>query len=147
MATVITNLMSAIPWVGQDIVEFIWGGFSVNNATLNRFFSLHFVLPFVLAALALMHLIALHDSAGSNNPLGISSNYDKIAFHPYFIFKDLITIFIFMWVLSLFVFFMPNVLGDSENYVMEPCVPQLQMEKNSDCTLSIISDTHRWTSL
>ena len=117
-ATVITNLMSAIPWVGQDIVEFIWGGFSVNNATLNRFFSLHFVLPFVLAALALMHLIALHDSAGSNNPLGISSNYDKIAFHPYFIFKDIITIFIFMWVLSLFVFFMPNLLGDSENYVM-----------------------------
>ena len=117
-ATVITNLMSAIPWVGQDIVEFIWGGFSVNNATLNRFFSLHFVLPFVLAALALMHLIALHDSAGSNNPLGISSNYDKVAFHPYFIFKDIITIFIFMWVLSLFVFFMPNFLGDSENYVM-----------------------------
>lgn len=117
-ATVITNLMSAIPWVGQDIVEFIWGGFSVNNATLNRFFSLHFVLPFVLAALALMHLIALHDSAGSNNPLGISANYDKIAFHPYFIFKDIITIFIFMWVLSLFVFFMPNLLGDSENYVM-----------------------------
>jgi ubiquinol-cytochrome c reductase cytochrome b subunit len=117
-ATVITNLMSAIPWVGQDIVEFIWGGFSVNNATLNRFFSLHFVLPFVLAALALMHLIALHDSAGSNNPLGISSNYDKVAFHPYFIFKDIITIFIFMWVLSLFVFFMPNLLGDSENYVM-----------------------------
>ena len=117
-ATVITNLMSAIPWVGQDIVEFIWGGFSVNNATLNRFFSLHFVLPFVLAALALMHLIALHDSAGSNNPLGISSNYDKVAFHPYFIFKDIITIFIFMWVLSLFVFFMPNVLGDSDNYVM-----------------------------
>ena len=116
--TVITNLMSAIPWLGQDIVEFIWGGFSVNNATLNRFFSLHFVLPFVLAALALMHLIALHDSAGSNNPLGISSNYDKIAFHPYFIFKDIITIFIFMWVLSLFVFFMPNLLGDSENYVM-----------------------------
>ena len=71
-ATVITNLMSAIPWIGQDLVEFIWGGFSVNNATLNRFFSLHFVLPFVLAALALMHLIALHDTAGANNPLGIS---------------------------------------------------------------------------
>ena len=117
-ATVITNLMSAIPWIGQDIVEFVWGGFSVNNATLNRFFSLHFVLPFILAALALMHLIALHDSAGSNNPLGVSSNYDKVAFAPYFIFKDLITIFIFMWVLSLFVFFVPNVLGDSENYVM-----------------------------
>lgn len=117
-ATVITNLMSAIPWVGQDIVEFIWGGFSVNNATLNRFFSLHFVLPFVLAALALVHLIALHDTAGSNNPLGISANYDRIPFAPYYIFKDLITIFLFMYVLSLFVFFMPNVLGDSENYVM-----------------------------
>jgi len=117
-ATVITNLMSAIPWVGQDIVEFIWGGFSVNNATLNRFFSLHFVLPFVLAALALMHLIALHDSAGSGNPLGVSGNYDRLPFAPYFIFKDLITIFLFIIVLSIFVFFMPNILGDSENYVM-----------------------------
>lgn len=117
-ATVITNLMSAIPWVGQDIVEFIWGGFSVNNATLNRFFALHFVLPFVLAALALMHLIALHDSAGSGNPLGVSGNYDRLPFAPYFIFKDLITIFLFIVVLSVFVFFMPNVLGDSENYVM-----------------------------
>ena len=117
-ATVITNLMSAIPWVGQDIVEFIWGGFSVNNATLNRFFSLHFVLPFILAALALMHLITLHDSAGSGNPLGVSGNYDRLAFAPYFIFKDLITIYIFILVLSVFVFFMPNFLGDSENYVM-----------------------------
>ena len=117
-ATVITNLMSAIPWVGQDIVEFIWGGFSVNNATLNRFFALHFVLPFILAALALMHLIALHDSAGSGNPLGVSGNYDRLPFAPYFIFKDLITIFLFIVVLSVFVFFMPNVLGDSENYVM-----------------------------
>ena len=117
-ATVITSLMSAIPWVGQDIVEFIWGGFSVNNATLNRFFALHFVLPFVLAALALMHLIALHDSAGSGNPLGVSGNYDRLPFAPYFIFKDLITIFIFILVLSMFVFFMPNLLGDSENYVM-----------------------------
>ena len=117
-ATVITNLMSAIPWVGQDIVEFLWGGFSVNNATLNRFFALHFVLPFILAALALMHLIALHDSAGSGNPLGVSGNYDRLPFAPYFLFKDLITIFIFMIILSVFVFFMPNVLGDSENYVM-----------------------------
>ena len=117
-ATVITNLMSAIPWVGQDIVEFIWGGFSVNNATLNRFFALHFILPFVLTALVLMHLIALHDIAGSNNPLGISGNYDRLPFAPYFIFKDIITVFIFILVLSLFVFFMPNILGDSENYVM-----------------------------
>jgi ubiquinol-cytochrome c reductase cytochrome b subunit len=118
LATVITNLISAIPWIGQDIVEFIWGGFSVNNATLNRFFALHFVLPFVLAALALMHLIALHDTAGSSNPLGVSGNYDRLPFAPYFIFKDLITIFMFIFVLSLFVFFMPNVLGDSENYIM-----------------------------
>lgn len=117
-ATVITNLMSAIPWVGQDIVEFIWGGFSVNNATLNRFFALHFVLPFILAALALMHLIVLHDSAGSGNPLGVSANYDRLPFAPYFLFKDLITIFIFIIILSVFVFFMPNMLGDSENYVM-----------------------------
>jgi len=117
-ATVITNLMSAIPWVGQDIVQFIWGGFSVNDATLNRFFSLHYVLPFVLAALVLMHLIALHDSAGSGNPLGVSGNYDRLPFAPYFLFKDLITIFLFIVVLSIFVFFMPNALGDSENYVM-----------------------------
>jgi ubiquinol-cytochrome c reductase cytochrome b subunit len=117
-ATVITNLMSAIPWVGQDIVEFLWGGFSVNNATLNRFFALHFVLPFILVALVLMHLIALHDSAGANNPLGISANYDRISFAPYYLFKDLITVFLFFIVLSVFVFFMPNALGDSDNYIM-----------------------------
>jgi len=117
-ATVITNLVSAVPWIGQDIVEFLWGGFSVNNATLNRFFALHFVMPFVLAALVLMHLIALHETAGSSNPLGVSGNYDRITFAPYFLFKDLITIFIFIFVLSLFVFFMPNYLGDSDNYIM-----------------------------
>jgi ubiquinol-cytochrome c reductase cytochrome b subunit len=117
-ATVITNLMSAIPWIGQDIVQFIWGGFSVNNATLNRFFALHYVLPFILAVLALMHLITLHDSSGSGNPLGVSGNIDRLPFHPYYIFKDLITIFLFIIILSIFVFFMPNVLGDSENYVM-----------------------------
>nr|YP_010951085.1 cytochrome b [Onygena corvina]WML69482.1 cytochrome b [Onygena corvina] len=117
-ATVITNLMSAIPWIGQDLVEFIWGGFSVNNATLNRFFSLHFLLPFILAALVLMHLIALHDTVGSGNPLGLSGNYDRLPFAPYYIFKDLVTIFLFMLVLSIFVFFMPNALGDCENYVM-----------------------------
>ena len=93
-ATVITNLMSAIPWVGQDIVEFIWGGFSVNNATLNRFFSLHYVLPFVLAALISMHLIVLHSSAGSGNPLGVSGNYDRLPFYPYFVFKDFITLYL-----------------------------------------------------
>nr|WDW20842.1 apocytochrome b [Valsa mali var. pyri (nom. inval.)] len=114
----ITNLISAVPWIGQDIVEFIWGGFSVNNATLNRFFALHFVLPFILAALVLMHMIALHDTAGSGNPLGLSGNYDRIPMAPYYLFKDLITIFIFIFVLSIFVFFMPNVLGDSDNYIM-----------------------------
>nr|QHD26784.1 cytochrome b [Podosphaera xanthii] len=117
-ATVITNLISAIPWIGQDIVEFIWGGFSVNNATLNRFFALHFVLPFVLAALVLMHLIAIHETAGASNPLGVPGYYDRIPFAPYYLFKDLITIFIFIFGLSIFVFFMPNVLGDSDNYIM-----------------------------
>jgi ubiquinol-cytochrome c reductase cytochrome b subunit len=117
-ATVITNLMSAIPWLGQSIVEFIWGGFSVNNATLNRFFSLHYLLPFILAVLVLMHLITLHDKAGSGNPLGIGNYLDRITFSPYFVFKDFITIFIFIFVLGAFVCFAPNVLGDSDNYVM-----------------------------
>ncbi|KAL0953080.1 hypothetical protein HGRIS_005418 [Hohenbuehelia grisea] len=85
-ATVITNLLSAIPFFGQDLVELIWGGFSVSNATLNRFFSLHYLLPFLLAALAVAHLIALH-THGSNNPNGVTSNGDRYAFHPYFIFK------------------------------------------------------------
>jgi ubiquinol-cytochrome c reductase cytochrome b subunit len=115
-AVVITNLLSAIPWIGQDLVEFIIGGFTVSNATINRFFSLHYILPFVIAALVLMHLIALHERAGSGNPLGVSGNSDRLAFAPYFLFKDLVTIFIFMLVLSIFVFFLPNYLGDSENY-------------------------------
>nr|QBM09639.1 apocytochrome b [Dactylella sp.] len=116
-ATVITNLLSAIPWIGGDFVEFIWGGFSVNNATLNRFFALHFVLPFILVALVLMHLIGLHDTGGSSNPMGVSGNFARLPMGPYFRFKDLITLFIFIWVLSLFVYFMPNGLGDSENYI------------------------------
>lgn len=116
-ATVITNLISAIPWIGQDIVEFIWGGFSVNNATLNRFFALHYLLPFVLVALVLGHLLAFQDTVGASNPLGVPSYYDRIPFAPYYLFKDLITIFIFIYVLSIFVFFMPNVLGDSDNYI------------------------------
>ena len=90
----------------------------MNNATLNRFFALHYLLPFILVALVLMHLIALHDTAGSSNPLGVSGNYDRITFAPYYLFKDLITIFIFIFGLSSFVFFIPNVLGDSDNYIM-----------------------------
>lgn len=116
MATVITNLLSAIPVFGQDLVELIWGGFSVSNATLNRFFSLHFLLPFLLAALAVAHLIALHIH-GSNNPNGITANTDRLAFHPYFIFKDLVTIFLFLLVLSILVFYYPNLLGHSDNYI------------------------------
>jgi len=115
-ATVITNLLSAIPVFGQDLVELIWGGFSVSNATLNRFFSLHYLLPFLLAALAVAHLIALHVH-GSNNPNGVTSNGDRYAMHPYFIFKDLVTIFAFFLVLSIIVFFYPNLLGHSDNYI------------------------------
>jgi len=115
-ATVITNLLSAIPWIGQDFVQLVWGGFSVSNATLNRFFSLHYLLPFVLAALAAMHLLALHQH-GSGNPLGISGNVDRLSFHPFFTFKDLVTVFLFLLTLSIFVFYMPNVLGHSDNYI------------------------------
>nr|YP_009487221.1 apocytochrome b [Russula abietina]AWB36123.1 apocytochrome b [Russula abietina] len=115
-ATVITNLLSAVPFFGQDLVELIWGGFSVSNATLNRFFSLHFLLPFLLAALIIAHLMALH-THGSNNPNGISSNGDRYAMHPYFTFKDLVTIFAFLLALSVIVFFYPNLLGHSDNYI------------------------------
>jgi len=115
-ATVITNLLSAVPFFGQDLVELIWGGFSVSNATLNRFFSLHFLLPFLLAALVIAHLMALH-THGSNNPNGISSNGDRYAMHPYFTFKDLVTIFAFLLALSIIVFFYPNLLGHSDNYI------------------------------
>nr|QWC53731.1 apocytochrome b [Rhizoctonia solani] len=106
----------AIPWIGQDFVQLIWGGFSVSNATLNRFFSLHYLLPFVLAALVAMHFIALHEH-GSSNPLGISGNVDRLSFHPFFTFKDLVTVFLFLLTLSIFVFYMPNVLGHSDNYI------------------------------
>jgi len=115
-ATVITNMLSAVPWIGQDFVQFVWGGFSVNNATLNRFFSLHFSLPFLLSALAIMHMMALHVH-GSSNPLGISSNSDKLAMHPYFIFKDLVTILAFFLALSVIIFYLPNMMGHSDNYI------------------------------
>nr|YP_001633637.1 cytochrome b [Negombata magnifica]CAM06602.1 cytochrome b [Negombata magnifica] len=114
-ATVITNILSAIPYVGEDIVRWIWGGFSVSNATLNRFFSLHYLLPFVLVALAIVHLIALHED-GSNNPIGITSDFDKIPFHYYYLLKDLYGIVIFSLVLCIIVFFFPYILGDAENF-------------------------------
>ena len=115
-ATVITNLMSAIPYIGMDLVEFIWGGSSVGNPTLQRFFALHYLLPFVLAALVIMHLIALHEH-GSSNPLGITGNIDRLPFSRYFVFKDLITVFVFLTVYSSFVFFSPNSLGHPDNYI------------------------------
>lgn len=115
-ATVITNMVSAIPYLGADIVSFIWGGFSVDNPTLNRFFSLHFLLPFVLAALAVIHLI-YKDVHGSNNPLGLSSNMDKVPLHPYFSYKDYFGFAIFGIAFSFIVFFYPNVLGHSDNYI------------------------------
>lgn len=115
-ATVITNLLSAIPWIGADFVEFIWGGFAVGNATINRFFSLHYLLPFILAALAVVHMLTLH-THGSSNPLGISSNLDKTPMHPYFLFKDLVTIYAFLLVLSVIVTQYPNLMGHSDNYI------------------------------
>lgn len=115
-ATVITNLFSAIPLVGQSIVEWLWGGFSVSNATLNRFFSLHYLLPFVIAGLVLLHLSLLHKD-GSNNPLGINTNVDYVPFYPYYYVKDLFAFFVFASVFAFFVFFYPNLLGHPDNYI------------------------------
>jgi len=115
-ATVITNLFSAIPFVGPSIVEWLWGGFSVDNATLNRFFSLHYLIPFIIAGLALIHLSLLHKD-GSNNPVGIDSSFDNIPFYPYFYVKDLFAFFIFLFIFSFFVFYYPNTLGHPDNYI------------------------------
>jgi len=115
-ATVITNLFSAIPFVGGSIVEWLWGGFSVGNATLNRFFSLHYLMPFVIAGLVIVHLSLLHKD-GSNNPLGINTNVDTIPFYPYFYVKDLYAFFIFIFFFAFFVFFYPNLLGHPDNYI------------------------------
>jgi len=115
-ATVITNLFSAIPLVGQSIVEWLWGGFSVSNATLNRFFSLHYFMPFAIAGLVLLHLSLLHKD-GSNNPLGINTNVDYVSFYPYYYVKDLFAFFVFASVFAFFVFFYPNALGHPDNYI------------------------------
>jgi len=103
-ATVITNLFSTIPLVGKNIVEWLWGGFSVGNPTLNRFFSLHYLMPFAIAGMAIMHLALLHD-VGSNNPLGLDVHEDKVTFYPYFYVKDLIAFFVLMLVFSFFFIF------------------------------------------
>jgi ubiquinol-cytochrome c reductase cytochrome b subunit len=117
-ATVITNLFSAIPLIGQSIVTFLWGGFTVGNPTLNRFYALHYLLPFVILAVVLLHLIALH-RFGSNNPLGIEMKgpQDTLPFHPYFTIKDLFGLAVFLLIYSFFVFYAPNFLGSSDNYI------------------------------
>src|SRR3954465_14219720 len=117
-ATVITNLFSAIPIVGESVVTWLWGGFAVANPTLNRFFALHYLLPFIIVAVVALHVVALHVH-GSNNPLGIDPKgpQDTVPFHPYYTMKDGFGVVLFLIVYSVFVFFMPNVLGEAVNYV------------------------------
>nr|ABN15036.1 cytochrome b [Fukomys sp. PAVD-2007] len=114
-ATVITNLLSAIPYIGTSLVEWIWGGFSVDKATLTRFFAFHFILPFIITALAVVHLLFLHET-GSNNPSGINSNSDKIPFHPYYTIKDFMGFLFVFVILLILVLFSPDLLGDPDNY-------------------------------
>nr|AWN09441.1 cytochrome b [Nannospalax nehringi] len=115
-ATVITNLLSAIPYVGTTLVEWIWGGFSLDKATLTRFFAFHFLLPFIITALVLVHLLFLHET-GSNNPSGLDSNADKIPFHPYFTIKDILGILMLTFALMSLVLFYPALWGDPDNYI------------------------------
>nr|ACR03102.1 cytochrome b [Sphaerodactylus vincenti] len=114
-ATVITNLLSAIPYIGTNLVQWIWGGFSVDNATLTRFFTFHFLLPFVILAAMMLHLMFLHET-GSNNPTGLNSNTDKIAFHPYFSYKDMLGAATMLMLLLYLALFSPYLLGDPENF-------------------------------
>ena len=116
-ATVITNLFSAIPFVGQEIVYWLWGGFSVDNATLNRFFSLHFFLPFIIAGMSGLHLVLLHQY-GSTNPLGVNVKSETIPFFPYFYVKDLFGFVAMLLAFSIFIYYFPNTLGHPDNYIM-----------------------------
>nr|QUO98736.1 cytochrome b [Pseudolimnophila brunneinota] len=115
-ATVITNLLSAIPYLGMDLVQWLWGGFAVDNATLTRFFTFHFLFPFIIAAMTMIHLLFLHQT-GSNNPLGLNSNIDKIPFHPYFSFKDIVGFIIMLMMLILLTLINPYLLGDPDNFI------------------------------
>ncbi|YP_002332283.1 cytochrome b (mitochondrion) [Podarcis muralis] len=114
-ATVITNLLSAVPYIGTSLVEWIWGGFAVDNATLTRFFTFHFLLPFLIMGTSMVHLLFLHET-GSNNPTGLNSNTDKIPFHPYFSYKDLLGAMLIITILLFLALFVPNLLGDPENF-------------------------------
>nr|YP_007024851.1 cytochrome b [Alburnus tarichi]AFV75059.1 cytochrome b [Alburnus tarichi] len=129
-ATVITNLLSAVPYMGDTLVQWIWGGFSVDNATLTRFFAFHFLLPFVVAGATILHLLFLHET-GSNNGGGANSDADKISFHPYFSYKDLLGFVIMLLALTSLALFSPNLLGDPENFTpANPLVtpPHIQPE-------------------
>nr|YP_010372422.1 cytochrome b [Dryomyza anilis]UPA56135.1 cytochrome b [Dryomyza anilis] len=115
-ATVITNLLSAIPYLGIDLVQWVWGGFAVDNATLTRFFTFHFILPFIVLAMTMIHLLFLHQT-GSNNPMGLNSNIDKIPFHPYFTFKDIVGFLVMLGLLILLTLINPYLLGDPDNFI------------------------------
>nr|YP_010167005.1 cytochrome b [Arctia plantaginis]QRW36447.1 cytochrome b [Arctia plantaginis] len=115
-ATVITNLLSAIPYLGSTLVNWIWGGFAVDNATLTRFYTFHFLLPFIILMMTMIHLLFLHQT-GSNNPLGLNSNYDKIPFHPFFTYKDLIGAIIMLFMLTMLTLTNPYLLGDPDNFI------------------------------
>nr|QUL58835.1 cytochrome b [Lucilia hainanensis] len=115
-ATVITNLLSAIPYLGIDLVQWVWGGFAVDNATLTRFFTFHFILPFIVLAATLIHILFLHET-GSSNPMGLNSNIDKIPFHPYFTFKDIVGFIVMTMILLLLVLINPYLLGDPDNFI------------------------------
>nr|UXW88402.1 cytochrome b [Illeis cincta] len=115
-ATVITNLLSAIPYLGNSIVIWLWGGFAVDNATLTRFYSFHFLLPFIISAFIMIHLLFLHQT-GSNNPLGTNSNLDKIPFHPYFSFKDLLGFLVMIFLLLNIIYINPYMLSDPDNFI------------------------------
>nr|ADM67573.1 cytochrome b [Glyptothorax laosensis] len=114
-ATVITNLLSAVPYMGDALVQWIWGGFSVDNATLTRFFAFHFLLPFAIIAATVLHALFLHET-GSNNPVGLNSDADQISFHPYFSYKDVLGFIVLMTALASLALFSPNLLGDPENF-------------------------------
>nr|YP_010564355.1 cytochrome b [Scopula lactea]UYX62378.1 cytochrome b [Scopula lactea] len=114
-ATVITNLLSAIPYLGTSLVNWIWGGFAIDNATLTRFYTFHFLLPFIILMMTMIHLLFLHQT-GSNNPLGLNSNLDKIPFHPFFTFKDLIGFIILLLFLIMLTLINPYMLGDPDNF-------------------------------
>lgn len=114
--SVITSLFSVVPFVGTELVQWLWGGFSVNNATLNRFFSLHYLLPFVIAGASIVHIAALHHK-GSNNPLGINSAADKINFYPYLVYKDRVGLLIYLIIFSILVWFAPNLLAHPDNNI------------------------------